>query len=161
MKFCETETSFVFRQRQTMLGMEAIIRTRSLVHFLLNHIKSARILLLNAPNYICRSSLRHRSFCCIVYSTQCDQTRGNDLAVVFRNLVCFHPLSQRFGFESLALSKPHTLFSCCNGSWESRSKWDSQRLRVLWSRARVACVEAYSFDFEQQRLFEYVGEGTK
>lgn len=56
----------------------------------------------------------------------------------------------------------HTHFCCCNACWEFRSHCDSERFcLVAWSLASIACVEAYAFDFERLRLFEYVGERPK
>ncbi len=56
----------------------------------------------------------------------------------------------------LYLIYTHTHVCCCNASWEFGSHCDG-----AWALASIACVEAYAFDFEQLRVFEYVGEGTK
>ncbi len=92
------------------------------------------------------------------------QTQGNELAVVSTNLLvlfilCFRGWPLCLGLERLAaLSNlhTHTHVCCCNASWEFGSHCDG-----AWALASVACVEAYAFDFEQLRVFEYVGEGTK
>ncbi len=98
------------------------------------------------------------------------QTQGYELAGLFMNLqtVCgaFYPLFQLGGpcvldwsVSLLYLIHTHThthtllLLQCTLGVREP-----------LWQRALgllPACVEAYAFDFERLRVFEYVGEGPK
>lgn len=73
---------------------------------------------------------------------------------------CFlSSVSLCLGLERLAaLSNPHTHTSAAAVHAGSSGAIVTAS---AWALASIACVEAYAFDFERLRVFEYVGEGPK